>query len=72
MVDKTKLKTLDWKSILGNPLRVGLYALLGYLVTVPVDQWAIKLSDSQKGFVVAVLMPIFSGIYNATKAYKNQ
>ena len=68
---KDKLKKLDWKKILANPLRVLIYPAVAYLLTLPVEAWApIDLTDQQKVYVIMLLSALQSLIYNATKDYK--
>lgn len=67
---KQKLAKVDWKNVLGNPLRVVLYPVLGYLVTLPADRFVVDLSAQQYTLTIIVLSALQSLLYNGAKAYK--
>ena len=72
LTTKQKLGKINWKELLGNPLRVLLYPLLAYLITLPPEQLFGWLeSTEQRTLAVLLLSGLFSLLYNGNKAIKN-
>lgn len=71
LTTKEKLGKIDWKELLGNPLRVLLYPVLAYLVTLPPEQLFGWLETTEQRTVAVLLLSgLFSLLYNGTKAIK--